>query len=169
MYPQRELGWFTTRAIALQEYRSQRPGGGMRGYMGRLHAKSKTRPGFTAYKTGLGQTLTVPTYQVTPKEFTVPFAEPKKEEPGLIDNLLNMWNNRPQALKDIRIRVNPQTAMQTLQQLLPAKNVEGAASYLRRIGIEPSYLTRYGEQPLTPGMIGYGYRAAGFDWGAMMP
>ena len=86
-----------------------------------------------------------------------------------LSTLLNFWNSRPQVVKDIRLRVNPVQAIQAAQTILPPGKVGDIVNSARAMGLDPSFLTKYGEVPITGNMAEYGYRAQGFDWQAYLP
>lgn len=86
-----------------------------------------------------------------------------------LSSLVNMWNNRPEELKKIRLRVNPQQVMQTVQQAVPAGTVSKTVDQLRSWGVDPRLLVPGGSVPITGTTAGAAYRAAGFDWSTYLP
>ena len=83
--------------------------------------------------------------------------------------MVNLWNNRPQVLKDIRLRVNPSQVVRQAQNILPPGQLNQVVENARRMGIDPSFLTKYGEVPITGNMAEYGYRSQGIDWATYLP
>ena len=86
-----------------------------------------------------------------------------------INSLVDMWNNRPQAVKNIRVRVNPTKVVQAAQRVLPPGQVNQAVEYARRMGIDPTFLTQAGEVPITGNMAEGVYRGEGIDWQTYLP
>ena len=84
-------------------------------------------------------------------------------------SMVNLWNNRPQVLKDIRLRVNPSQVVRQAQNILPPGQLNQVVENARRMGIDPSFLTKYGEVPITGNMAEYGYRSQGIDWATYLP
>lgn len=85
------------------------------------------------------------------------------------ESITNLWNSRPEALKKIRIRVNPTKVAQAASKILPPGQVEKAVDYARRMGIDPTYLSQFGEVPITGQMARYGYEARATDWSEYLP
>ena len=86
-----------------------------------------------------------------------------------LTSIVNLWNSRPQELKDIRLRVNPTKAIQTAAAVLPPGKVGQAVDYARSMGLDPTYLSRYGEVPITGDMARYGYQSQAMDWSQYLP
>jgi len=86
-----------------------------------------------------------------------------------IESIMNLWNNRPEAFKKIRIRINPTKVAQAASRVLPPGKVNEAVEYARRMGIDPSYLSQFGEVPITGDMAQYGYEARATDWSQYLP
>lgn len=109
--------------------------------------------------------LVVPTTSGVPSVI----AAPAKEQPGFLSNLLtgalNLWDSRPQVLKNISFKVDPNVAMATAQKLVSAGQMAKAVDYLRSVGINPSYLG----VPVTGTQAGYGYQLAGMNLGQYLP
>lgn len=82
-----------------------------------------------------------------------------------ITSLLNLWDARPQVLKDIRLSVNPNQAMRALQTVVKPGQISGAVDQLQRWGVNTSYQG----VPVSGTMAGYGYEAAGFDFQKALP
>lgn len=116
-------------------------------------------------------TIASMTKLVTPTTSSVPsvIAAPAKEEPGFLSNLLtgamNLWDSRPQVLKNISLKVDPNVAMAAAQKLVSAGQVSKAVDYLRSVGINPSYLG----VPVTGAQAGYGYQLAGMNIQQYLP
>lgn len=85
------------------------------------------------------------------------------------ESITNLWNNRPEALRKIRIRVNPTKVAQLASKVLPPSQVGKAVDYARRMGIDPTYLSQFGEVPITGDMARYGYEARATDWSGYLP
>lgn len=83
--------------------------------------------------------------------------------------ITNLWNSRPEALRKIRVRVDPAKVAQAASKVLPPGQVGKAVDYARRMGIDPSYLTQFGEVPITGDMAQYGYQARAIDWSEYLP
>lgn len=88
---------------------------------------------------------------------------------GGLASLVNLWNNRPEELKKIRIRIKPDAVMRQVQSVLPSSTVASATDRLRAMGIDPRYLYGGQEIPMTGNMVGGAYYGAGIDWQAWMP
>jgi hypothetical protein len=88
---------------------------------------------------------------------------------NLPEAVTNLWNNRPEALRKIRIRVSPTKVAQAASKVLPPEKVNEVVEYARRMGIDPFYLSRYGEVPITGDMAAYGYRSQAIDWSEYLP
>lgn len=86
-----------------------------------------------------------------------------------IETITNLWNNRPEAVRKIRVRIDPTKAAQAVSRVLPPGQVGKAVDYARRMGIDPSYLTQFGEVPITGDMAQYGYQARAIDWSEYLP
>jgi hypothetical protein len=82
-----------------------------------------------------------------------------------IKSALALWDARPQAMKNVRFTVDPNQAMRALQTVVKPGQVSGAVNWLRSQGLMPSYQG----VPITGDMAGYGYQAAGFDFGKYLP
>lgn len=83
--------------------------------------------------------------------------------------ITNLWNNRPEAVKKIRLRVDPTKVAQAASKVLPPGQVGKAVDYARRMGIDPTYLSQFGEVPITGDMARYGYEARATDWSEYLP
>lgn len=82
-----------------------------------------------------------------------------------ITSLLSLWDQRPQVLKDIRLSVNPNQVVRTLQNVVSPGQVSGAVNQLRAWGITPSYQN----VPVTGTMAGAGYQAYGMNLSQYLP
>ena len=84
---------------------------------------------------------------------------------GIFDSIVNLWNSRPDVLKKIRIRMKPQAVAQQAQRIIGPNQVQQMVDYARAQGIDPTYLTQYGEVPVTGALAKYGYQyqAGAFD------
>lgn len=105
--------------------------------------------------------LSVPT---VPSVATTP-----KAEPGFLTSLvtgaMNLWDQRPQVLKDLSFKVDPNVAMAAAQKLVSAGQVTKAVDYLRSVGINPSYLGI----PVTGTTAGAAWTVGGMNIGSYLP
>jgi len=81
----------------------------------------------------------------------------------------NLWNSRPEALRKIRVRVDPTRVAQAASKVLPPGQVAKAVDYARKMGIDPTFLSKFGEVPITGDMAQYGYEARATDWSQYLP
>jgi hypothetical protein len=82
-----------------------------------------------------------------------------------LSNLVELWNQRPQVLKNIRIKVAPQQVMSMAQSVVKPSQVSGAVDQLRAWGVNLDYQG----VPISGTTAGAGYRIAGMDLGQYLP
>jgi hypothetical protein len=99
---------------------------------------------------------------VTPASGTSTFWNP-------LESIFKLWDQRPAELKKIRIRLNPTKVAQAAATVLPPDKVGKAIDYARRLGFDPTYLTKFGEVPITGDMARYGFQAQTIEWGKYLP
>jgi hypothetical protein len=84
-------------------------------------------------------------------------------------NVTQAWENRPEVLKKIRIRIKPQQVLKQVSQLVPPAQAARSVDYARSLGFDPSLLTNYGEVPITGSTVYGGYQAGMIDWQKSLP
>lgn len=82
-----------------------------------------------------------------------------------IAGLVNLWNERPQVLKDIKIKVDPNTVMRTMQSVVSPGQVSSAVNKLQQWGVNLDYKG----MPVGGQTAGLGYQLAGVNWSQYMP
>lgn len=81
-------------------------------------------------------------------------------EPSLFDKAWQAWQNRPAALKAIKVKLKPQ---QMIAQLPPGTAAR-ATSLMQQYGFQPQYQG----MDITPGMAGFGQMFARMDWNVIL-
>lgn len=98
-----------------------------------------------------------------------PTAVPAKVAPSTVWNpitsLINLWDSRPQVLKDMRFTVDPNIAMRAAQQVVRPGQVSGYVDWLQSKGVNLNYRG----VPVSGPTAGFGYQMAGIDWAGWMP
>jgi hypothetical protein len=160
--------WSSRSVFGYSKRSSRKPGTG----------RSRGGLGTSDNDESLGLSFNIPaltTSYTPPESFSPTSAAPVTPASGAdsfwnpLATIVEAWNNRPQVLKDIRIRVNPTKAAQFGAGILPPKAVGQAIDYARNMGFDPTYLTKYGEVPITGTMAQYAYQARATDWSAYLP
>jgi hypothetical protein len=82
-----------------------------------------------------------------------------------LTSLVNLWNERPQVLKDISFKVNPTQVMQAAQSVVQPAQVSGFVRFLQSIGIQPTYQN----VPVSGPMASAGYQYAGMNLAQYLP
>lgn len=80
-------------------------------------------------------------------------------------SVVQLWNERPQVLKDIRINVDPNRVMQAAQSVVKPGQLQNFVNQASQWGVNLDYRG----MPISGQTAGFGYRLAGIDWAGWMP
>lgn len=86
-----------------------------------------------------------------------------------LDAVMKLWDSRPEAVRKIRVRFNKAKVAQAVSKVISPAQAKVVVDYARKLGLDPSYLSPYGEVPITGDMAQRGFEMSTIDWKEYLP